>query len=104
MLFTLWAVRALTESGLGLLRISGTHAPEEPWLRERLAGYGSPVEIRDFLQGLRQTGQVGIYGCAVAAAVLGVEAKDLIPAADGLIHPVSFLEEKALAADHTSYF
>ena len=104
LLFTLWAVRVLTESGLGALKIAGTHAPEEPWLRERLLGYGSPVEIRDFLQGLRQTGQVGIYGCAIAAAVLGVVEKDLIPVADGLIHPSKFLEEKALAADHTSYF
>jgi len=101
-LFTLWAVRALT--GKHELKVDGTHASEEPWLRERLALAGSPVEIRDFLQALRDTGKVGLYGCAVAARILGVSKEDLLPAAHGIVHPAWFLENKALPADHCQYF
>jgi peroxiredoxin family protein len=101
-LFTLWAVRALT--GKYEPRVEGAHAKEEPWLRERLALAGGPVEIRDFLQMLHDTGKVGLYGCAVAAGILGVSKEDLLPAAHGIVHPVWFLENKALAADHCQYF
>jgi len=47
---------------------------------------------------------VSLNACAIAAAVLGVTERDLIPAAHGIIHPTRFLEEKALPADHCSYF
>jgi len=103
-LFTLWAVRALTEKHVDTLRISGAHAAEEPWLREQLARTGSPVEIRDFLGMLKETGTVNLYACAIASGVLGVTERDLLPVAHGIVHPTRFLEEKALAADLCQYF
>ena len=102
MLFTLWAVRALT--GKHDLRVDGRHAREEPWLRERLALADAPVEIRDFLGMLEETGKVNLFACAIASGVLGVTEKDLLPVADGILHPARFLEEKALAADLCQYF
>ena len=102
MLFTLWAVRALT--GKHDLRVDGRHAREEPWLRERLALADAPVEIRDFLQALRETGNVEIFGCAIAASVLGVSKEDLLPSVHGIRHPAWFLENKAVPADHCMYF
>jgi len=102
MLFTLWAVRALT--GKHDLKVDGRHAQEEPWLRDRLAAAGAPVEIPEFLQLLRDTGKVGLFGCAVAAGILGVSQEDLLPAAHGIRHPAWFIENKVLQAEHCQYF
>ena len=55
-LFVLWAVRALTSSGVQSLKIDGRHAAEEGWLREKLARDGDPVEIYDFMKMLKKTG------------------------------------------------
>ena len=43
-LFVLWAVRALTPTGLDSLKIEGRHAADEGWLRGKLARDGDPVE------------------------------------------------------------
>jgi peroxiredoxin family protein len=61
-LFVLWAVRALTSSGVQSLKIDGRHAAEEGWLREKLARDGDPVDIYDFMKMLKKTGKVHLYG------------------------------------------
>jgi peroxiredoxin family protein len=103
-LFVLWAVRVLTKTGLSSLSIDGRHAAEEPWLRDRLARSGGPVEIHDFLKLLKQTGKVRFYACRLAAATVAIEEKDLIPEADGFVDSAWFLDEKAVKADHCQYF
>jgi peroxiredoxin family protein len=103
-LFVLWAVRVLTPSGVQSLRIDGRHAAAEKWLRDKLARDGDPVEIYDFIKMLRETGNVRFYGCRLAAATFEVEAKDLIPEAEGIVDSVWSLNEKAAKADHCQYF
>jgi peroxiredoxin family protein len=103
-LFVLWAVRALTEKGLKSLRISGPHAGEESWLRDRLSRAGGPVEIHDFIKLLKRSGNVHLYGCHLAAETFDVQKENLIPEADGIVDSDWFLHEKAIPADHCQYF
>jgi peroxiredoxin family protein len=104
MLFVLWAARVLTHEGVRSVRIDGRHAPEEAWLRDRLASDGDPVEILDFLRILKKTGNVSLYACKLAAGTFRVTKDNLLPEADGIVDSIWFLNEKAVPADHCQYF
>jgi peroxiredoxin family protein len=103
-LFVLWAVRALTESGLETLKIDGRHAAEENWLRSKLAQDGDPVEMHDFIRMLKETGRVRFYGCRLAAATFDVNRENMIRESDGIVDSTWFISEKAAKADHCQYF
>jgi len=103
-LFTLWAVRLLTEDGLRSVEMSPGHRHQEAWLKDRLARDGDPLELRDFLTLLKDTGKVRLHACQYAAMTFDVPQELLIPEADGIVDPGWFLNEKAILADHCQYF
>lgn len=100
LLFVNWAVRLLTIDGVPA---PVTHPGEDAWLKSQVAKAGLPPEIRGILSALKATGKVRLYACSLAAQIFDVDAKKLIPEAEGIVGATWFLEEKASRA-HTQYF
>lgn len=96
MLFVNWAVRALTADG--------AHREQDAWVRAQVATAGLPPDIYDILKALKDTGNVELYACSLAAAIFGVDDSNLIPEASGITGAYWFLNEKAAKADHYQYF
>ncbi len=94
-LFVNWAVRLLSKQGVEALKPSADHAgtPIE-MIEERVASAGLPADIHEIFKKLKETGKVHLYGCSLAAQIFGVEEKDLIPEADGIVGATWFLTEK----------
>ncbi len=103
-LFVLWAVRVLTEKGSQAVTVDQLHAAEGNWFKDKLRRDGDPPAICDYLRAIKQTGNVRLYGCRVAAATFDVDPSHLLSEADGIVDAVWFLEEKATKADHCQYF
>ena len=103
-LFTLWSVRVLTEAGAAATRVDGRHAPEEGWLRDRLASMECPSDLPGYVRMVNSAGNVNLYACSVAAATMQVSEDDLMPEARGIVDSSWFLDEKAAKADHCQYF
>ncbi|MEW5792620.1 MAG: DsrE family protein [Pseudomonadota bacterium] len=104
MLFVNWAVRALTADGARALRVDGAHREQDAWVRAQVAKAGLPPDIYDILKALKDTGNVELYACSLAAAIFGVDDSNLIPEASGITGAYWFLNEKAAKADHYQYF
>lgn len=104
MLFVNWAVKALTVEGAQSLHIDGRHAPDEAKVREGVAKAGLPTDIYEVIKALKSTGCVNFYACSLAASIFGVDQKNLIPEASGIVGAAWFLNEKAAKAEHCQYF
>lgn len=102
-LFVLWAVRALPENGVAALKIDPLHESDDLWLRRSMCEEGI-LGIYDFLKLLAGSGNVGLYGCRLAAATFAVDEAELIPQAEGIVDSSWFLNEKAVKADHCQHF
>ncbi|MCD6734107.1 MAG: DsrE family protein [Burkholderiaceae bacterium] len=104
MLFVNWAVKALTKDGAASLKVDGRHAEQDAWVRERVAKAGLPPDIYDIIKALKGTGNVNFYACSLAGAIFGVDEKNLVPEAEGIVGASWFLNEKAAKAEHYQYF
>jgi peroxiredoxin family protein len=103
-LFVLWSVRLLTADGVRQSRMDPRYADREDWLKQRLQRDGDPLEIYDFFKLLKSTGHVRLHGCRLAAMTFDVAPEDLLPEAEGIMDPGTFLQEIAARADHCQYF
>lgn len=101
-LFVNWAVRLLFADGEPA---PVSHPNQDAWLKQQVAKAGLPAEIRDVIRALKDTGKVRFHACSLAAQIFDMDAKKLIPEAEGIVGSTWFLEEKASAAGtHTQYF
>jgi len=103
-LFVSLALRALTLEGAEALRVDGTHADEEPWLRQRLAAVGVPPEMHQWLREIVRAGDVTLNGCKDTAEVLEIRETDLIPEALGLVDSSQFIQDAIDDGIHCMYF
>lgn len=103
-LFVLWAVRVLSKEGVKEVTMDPRLAGREVWLKQRLERDGDPLEIHDFLRLLKRTGKVRLHACRLAAMTFDVVEEDLLPEAEGIMDPGTFLKEIAMKADHCQYF
>jgi len=103
-LFVSLALRALTPEGMEALRVDGTHADEEPWLRQRLAAVGVPPAMHEWLREIVQAGDVTLNGCRDTAEVLEIRETDLIPEASGLVDSSQFIQDAIDGGVHCMYF
>jgi len=103
-LFVNWAVRALTEEGAKQLKVGGTHADTDAWVRERVASAGLPNDINTLLKAIKEVGDVRYYACSLAANIFEVGEDNLIPEAEGIVGASWFLNEHMVSADHYQYF
>jgi len=104
MLFTLWAVRVLTEAGAKAARTHRQNPEDEAAFREMLRRIEFPQDLRELIRMVKQTGTVRLYACQAAARTFGVHDGNLLPEAEGIVDPLWFLNEKAVPADHCQYF
>ncbi len=104
MLFVNWAVKALTKEGAESLKVDGRHAEQDAWVRERVAKAGLPPDVYDIIKALKDTGNENFYACSLAGAIFGVDDKNLVPEAEGIVGASWFLNEKAAKAEHYQYF
>lgn len=103
-LFVNWAVRALTEEGAKNIKVGASHADQDAWLRERVAGAGLPNDINELLKAIKETGDVRFYACSLAANIFEVGEHNLIPEAEAIVGASWFLNDRVLGADHYQYF
>jgi len=103
-LFVSLALRALTPEGAEALRVDGTHAEEELWLRQRLAAVGVPPGMHQWLREIVQAGAVTLNGCMDTAEVLEIQEADLIPEASGLVDSSQFIQDAIDGGVHCMYF
>lgn len=103
-LFVNWAVRALTEKGASEMKVGASHGDQDAWVRERVAGAGLPNDINTLLVTLKDTNNVRLYACSLAANIFGVDESNIIPQAEGIVGASWFLNDRVLPADHYQYF
>lgn len=87
-----WAVKLLSKEGVKV-KLDHSDASVDI-IMENVKKAGLPSDLHEIVKALKATGKVHLYGCSLAAAVFGVEEKDLIPEADGIQGAVWFLTEK----------
>ena len=102
--FVSWAIRVLTIKGARAVRVTGHHADQDQYVRQKVAEIGLPSDIMDFLKTLKDTGCVGLYGCDMAAKIYGVTEHNLIAEADAIVSATWFLHERIMISDHCQYF
>lgn len=88
-----WAVKLLSKEGV---KVKLDHQDASlDFIKENVKKAGLPNDLYEIVKALKATGKVHFYGCSLAAAVFGVEEKDLVPEADGIQGATWFLTEKA---------
>ncbi|RLJ71609.1 peroxiredoxin family protein [Hydrogenivirga caldilitoris] len=95
-LFVNWAVRLLSKQGVEAVKPSADHTGTPvDMIEERVKAAGLPADLHEIFKKLKETGKVHLYACSLAAQIFGVEEKDLISEADGIVGATWFLMEKA---------
>ena len=104
LLFVNWAVRAVMQNESDRLPMSAEHAQEHDYVRRQVELAGLPSKISELVTAIKQTGNVAIYVCSLAAQIFGATRDNLLPEVDEIVGATWFLTERVLGADTTQYF
>ena len=104
LLFVNWAVRAVMQGEADRLPMSAEHAQEGDYVRRQVELAGLPSKISELVIAIKQTGNVAIYVCSLAAQIFGATRENLLPEVYEIVGATWFLTERVLGADTTQYF
>lgn len=99
MLFVNWAARAMVQGEAEKLQVSAEHIEQDAWVKSQVARAGLPSNLYDIIRAIKETGQVRMYVCGLAAQVFDVNEQNVVPEVDGIVGATSFLFEKVQHAD-----
>lgn len=99
MLFVNWGVHMVMKAESDRLPMSAGHTGQHEILYDCVSHTGLPAAVPDIIRQLKDTGNVNIYVCSMAAHLFGASLDNCLPEVDAIVGATWFLTDCAQRAD-----